>query len=494
MIFQKRFSDFKNYLLLNKSSALVIFIIYSVVNINIGLAEYPYIDDIGRQLQGYSKFSEHYSRYLSEYSARLIQGGDHLTELGLTSNILSACFLTLASLILLFVLYPNKKISFITASVSTIIGINPWFLEPLSFRFDNPFMTLSILVSIIPFIFWDNKKIFGVMSVVGIFLMCNSYQASSGVYIIVTMTLVFLELLQGSCFKEKIPKIFISMLSYVIGLLLYRIQIFIKPPIFADQADIPKGLEMIKIIGVNAAGYLNNIFFQSSTIWVLLTIIAIFLLTISVIRLSSTKFLLNFIYMLIWLSLGSVFSYGTYLILSNPYYLMRPRYEYGFGIFLAIILIVSLECVEKSKILRRGKSFVSGLLVFYFLSFSFTYVSSLKQQNEMFKAQSILLASSLNKYITPEKTVINVNRFLSDSPVFSNTASVYPMLKSLIMPNTNVSWDMTLRFNSITNLNVDFKLIDIANIDFSSENYTLLEETKLYNIYLENNELFVIMK
>ena len=97
--------------------------------------------------------------------------------------------------------------------------------------------------------------------------------------------------------------------------------------------------------------------------------------------------------------------------------------------FLAIILIVSLECVEKSKILRRGKSFVSGLLVFYFLSFSFAYVSSLKQQNEMFKAQSILLASSLNKYITPEKTVINVNRFLSDSPVFSNTASVYPMLK-----------------------------------------------------------------
>jgi len=352
MIFQKRFSDFKNYLLLNKSSALVIFIIYSVVNINIGLAEYPYIDDIGRQLQGYSKFSEHYSRYLSEYSARLIQGGDHLTELGLTSNILSACFLTLASLILLFALYPNKKISFITACVSTIIGINPWFLEPLS---------LSILVSIIPFIFWDNKKIFGVMSVVGIFLMCNSYQASSGVYIIVTMTLIFLELLQGSCFKEKIPKIFISMLSYVIGLLLYRIQIFIKPPIFADQADIPKGLEMIKIIGVNATGYLNNIFFQSSTIWVLLTIIAIFLLTISVIRLSSTKFLLNFIYMMIWLSLGSVFSYGTYLILSNPYYLMRPRYEYGFGIFLAIILIVSLECGEKSKILRRGKSFVSGL-------------------------------------------------------------------------------------------------------------------------------------
>lgn len=494
MIFQKHFSDFKNYLLLNKSSALLIFIIYSVVNINVGLAEYPYIDDIGRQLQGYSGFSEHYSRYLSEYSARLIQGGDHLTDLGLTPHILSACFLSLASLILLFVLYPNKKISFITACVSTIIGINPWFLEPLSFRFDNPFMTLSILVSIIPFIFWDNKKIFGIMSVVGIFLMCNSYQASSGVYIMVTMTLIFLELLQGSYFKEEIPKIVISILSYVVGLVLYRIQLFIKPPIFADQANIPKGLVILKIIILNAKGYLKNIFLQSSTIWILLSITAVLLLMISVIRFSRTKFVLNFVYMLIWLSLGSVFSYGTYLILSNPYYLMRPRYEYGYGIFLAIILIVSLECIEKSKIIRVIKSLISGLLVFYFLSFSFVYVSSLKQQNDMFKSQSILLASSLNKYVTPEKAVINVNRFLSDSPVFSNTASVYPILKSLIMPNTNVSWDMTMRFNSITNLNVDFKLIDIANLDFSSEKYTLLEETKLYNIYLKNNELFVIMK
>lgn len=62
------------------------------------------------------------------------------------------------------------------------------------------------------------------------------------------------------------------------------------------------------------------------------------------------------------------------------------------------------------------------------------------------------------------------------------------------MPNTNVSWDMTMRFNSITNLNVDFKLVDISTIDFTNGEYTQLEETKIYNIYLQNNKLFVIMK
>ena len=92
---------------------------------------------------------------------------------------------------------------------------------------------------------------------------------------------------------------------------------------------------------------MKNIFLQSSTIWILLSITAVLLLMISVIPFSRTKFVLNFVYMLIWLSLGSVFSYGTYLILSNPYYLMRPRYEYGYGIFLAIILIISLECMPQ---------------------------------------------------------------------------------------------------------------------------------------------------
>ena len=62
MIFRRYLSDFKNYIQLNKISAIFIFIIYLVVNMNIGLAEFPYIDDIGRQLQGYSGFSEHYSR------------------------------------------------------------------------------------------------------------------------------------------------------------------------------------------------------------------------------------------------------------------------------------------------------------------------------------------------------------------------------------------------------------------------------------------------
>lgn len=227
------FHNLKDYIKRNKFVLSLILGVYLLVNINISLAEYPYIDDIGRQILGYTGFSEHYSRYLSEFSARLIQGGAHLTDPGLTTNIITAFILTFASTILLFVLFPSKKVTPVLALASTVIGINPWFLEPLSFRFDNPFMSLSILVSILPFIFWESRKLFSVCSVVCIYLMCNSYQASSGIYILMTLTLLFLEVVYSG--KLNIKSLICSVLSYVGGMALYKIQITIKPPIFADQ-------------------------------------------------------------------------------------------------------------------------------------------------------------------------------------------------------------------------------------------------------------------
>ena len=71
------FNNLKGYIKRNKFVLSLILGVYLLVNINISLAEYPYIDDIGRQVLGYTGFSEHYSRYLSEFSARLIQGGTH---------------------------------------------------------------------------------------------------------------------------------------------------------------------------------------------------------------------------------------------------------------------------------------------------------------------------------------------------------------------------------------------------------------------------------
>ncbi len=482
-------SNFWEFIERNKKACFIILSIYLVVNINIGLAEFPYIDDIGRQLEGYSGFSEHYSRYLSEISARLIQGGSHLTDPGLSTNIISAFILTFASVTLLFVLFPSKKINLGLILSSTVIGINPWFLEALSFRFDNPFMSLSILVSLLPFIFWESKKLFNLFSIICIYLMCNSYQASSGIYILMVLTLVFLELIYGK--KLNIKGLLNSAVSYIVGMVLYKVQITIKPPIFAEQGKTPGLFQLPNVIIGNAKGYLKSIYLQSYKTWIYLVIVLLFLLILNILISGKQKKIFSLFYTFIWLSVGSVISYGAYLALPMQFYLMRPRYEYGLGAFISIILVVIVGISSKNGILSLIKSLVSGLFVFYMLTFSFVYVSTLKQQNTIFESQSSILGNALNKYVTKKNRVVNLNKFLPNSPIYENTSSVYPLIGSLVMPNTNISWDMTKRFNSLTKLDVEFKPFDTTNLDSS---YELLETTKLYDLYSKDDQLYLFMK
>ena len=102
-----------------------------------------------------------------------------------------------------------------------------------------------------------------------------------------------------------------------------------------------------------------------------------------------------------------------------------------------------------------------------------------------------MLGNSLNKYLNDKNNVVNINRFVANSPIYENAISVYPMISSLIMPNTNVSWDMTMRFNAVTKLNVDFRPFDATTVN---SEYKQLETTKMYNVYTKDNELFVVMK
>ena len=49
-------------------------------------------------------------------------------------------------------------------------------------------------------------------------------------------------------------------------MVLYKIQITIKPPIFADQGSIPSLLHLPSIMLANAKGYLKNIYLQSTKV------------------------------------------------------------------------------------------------------------------------------------------------------------------------------------------------------------------------------------
>ena len=82
------------------------------------------------------------------------------------------------------------------------------------------------------------------------------------------------------------------------------------------------------------------------------------------------------------------------------------------------------------------------------LTFSLIYVSTLKQQNTIFETQSSIVGNTLNKYVNKNNQVVNLNKFLPNSPIYENTSSVYPFNWKFSDAKSNISWDMTKRFNS----------------------------------------------
>ncbi|UOC10495.1 glucosyltransferase domain-containing protein [Streptococcus equinus] len=479
---------------LNKNKILIIFFLYTFATCSIGIVNYPYIDDIARRVEGVGNFAAHYSRYLSEYASYVVQGSHHLTDTGLTTFVLSAIILTTSSSIVLFVLFKGGRVSWISAFGSIFIGINPWFIECLSFRFDAPYICLSVLCSVLPFVLYESRNFFYfIVAVVGVFLMCNSYQGSSGIFIVMLLTLLYRDYIDNSNIFELIKRAVISGLAYVSAMLIYFIETKFNPELSlrGDTTSIAKLEEMPYAIYNNLRTYFLTLKSQSTHLWLLMAIILIIsTILLGILKGKKTK-LLSILASILYILTCSIMSLGVYMFFSTPLASVRPRYEYGFAFFIGILMIMLAESTS-CKIVNYLKGSTVILLTYYSLSFSFIYASALDIQKESFEYSSEMLATDLNDYLTDENKVVYISSLFKDSPVYLNTQSTYPILGSLIPSNTSLYWPNLLWFKTFTSLDVDLVGFDFNTINMSE--LELLESNKLWNIYKYNGEIYVYTK
>ena len=480
----------------NRYKILLIFFIYLVAILSIGIINFPYIDDVGRQIHGYTCFAEHYCRWGSEVASWIFQGSHHLTDMGLTTHIITASILAISSMITVYVLN-NKKFTWISSICSTLIGLNPWFLQCISFRFDSPYFALSILASVFPFLWWneeENKKFF-IASIFGIFAMCNTYQASSGIYIIMVLALIFKDLMSNHNFKDNYKKYFLSVISYIVAMGTYVIETKFNKEL-ATRGDIIKTASLKDIpstIPKNIKLYLKSIYSQSSRIWIILFVLIVLVFIIFYIFKSKTNRIKNTLCVFLYLALESIFSYGVFLIFSANLTAMSPRYYYGFGAFVAITLILlSGESNKFIKYLNLTKNILICTFTYYILSFNFTYASMLSYQKDAFERQSVILSADLKNIVNEQRKTIYMNRLFKDSPVLINSALNYPILHKLIDSNSLIYWPNTMLFNTYSGLNVNISSFDFSNFDASSK---VLEISNYYSdIFTENDLIYIIMK
>lgn len=485
----------KSFIHQNKHKLLVILLVYLIVCVNIGLVNYPFIDDISRTVHGSTGFISSYARYFSEYSAWIVQGSKHLTDLGISTFILSAFILTVVSSIVLYTIFDDQKITWPAAIGSIILGVNPWFLEALSFKFDNPYISLSLLVSVIPFLLYRREKsslAYFLLSAFGIFLMCNSYQASSGIYLLMLLTLVFRDFLSLSNIKFVLNRLLVSLGAYFFAMVLYFMEMKVNPQLNSrgDNTKIAHLSEMPKAFIHNVTSYVINIYHGSAKVWILVGFLVIILVIINSLIRSKKNVIVSFFVSVLYLLAGTIASYGVYsffvLSLSDG----RPRYAYGFSFFIGLLLI-QLSAPVGKKWFNYFKYSVVSLFVYYIVSFALSYPTILSDQKVIFEIQSVTLSQDLSKYLGDNK-IVYTNKLFRNSPVYDNSKRNYPILEKLIPDNSSLYWPNVMWFDNISNLHANLQPYNFNDLD--KDTATKIVNNAYYDIYDKDGQLYVYMK
>lgn len=390
-------------------------------------ADFNYIDDLGRVQEGYRRWNN-WSRYVSHYGSALLHMGRVITDISPIPQMFAIVFMAGACVLAVYVFSQEKHISVSRGAASIPLALSPWFLECFSYKFDSPYMALSVLASVAPFCFWDkNLKKFFAASVFGLLIMDMTYQAASGIFILEVMFLSFLNWTRGKSIKGICIQLGYSVGSYVLAMVMFRF-VFMKKLVDYVSTQMASPLMLPVTIYQNGVKYLTFVFSDMSRLWmVFFGLIIISFIAASVWK-SKRNRLITFVLAGILVLAGAVLSYGCYLALEKP--LFSPRAMLGFGAYMAF-LAISLTVLIPNNILVKGQVMALG---WCFLVFTATYGNVLAEQKRYtdFRVQLVIEDVSHIASAAGKKKQIQLEGDIGRSPVIAKTAEKFPAIKRLI--------------------------------------------------------------
>jgi len=410
--------------------------IYLLGILSIIRANFLYWDDISRSAVGYRGWYD-WSRYVSELLSVFIHADFHLTDIAPMTQLLAILFLGVSSVLLVYVLN-NRKITIIGLLASIPVGLSPYMLGCLSYRFDAPYMALSVLASIVPFLFLARKKAFVFCSVISLLVMCMTYQAASGIYLLVALVLCFNDW-NGKRKTNREVFLFLgrAVLSFCVAMLIFKL--FLMKPInmgYSSTEMLPLP-QLFSGMLANFYAYANIINSDFGFIWKIIIAIIFCFFIVKSVHTSAQNKVISSLVAIIFLCLLFFLSYGVFLALENP--LFAPRAMYGFGVLLAIINIyIVLNFNKIAKIF-------AFVLSWSFFVFAFSYGDALADQMRYVNFRASILLHDLS-VLYPDKDenemLIQLDNTIGFTPSVRSIAQhnpvIYRLVPQIINGNTGI--------------------------------------------------------
>jgi len=470
--------------------ALLLSGVYLLGIITIIRANFLYMDDIARSIEGYRGWYN-FSRYISEVASIFIHADTNLTDISPLPQLLAVFILAISSVLLVYVM-GNGKITTVRLLASIPLGLSPYFLECLSFKFDAPYMALSILASIVPFLFIARKKAFFLCSVLSLLIMCTTYQAASGIYLLIAIILCFQDW-NGRKKPEKEVLSFLGIATFTFCFTMLLFKFFLMKPVYEGYAvnTMHPLHNMVFGILINLKNYAMIINNDMGTIWKIGIVLVCVLFIVKSICKSAQKKLLSFFVSMLIISLSFVLSYGIYALLKvAPYY---PRTIYGFGAFLAVVCIYVVA--DYNKLASVAVLALNWCLFIFALS----YGNAIADQARYAEFRvSILLhdLSCLYPHQDGEDLSIQLKNSIDYVPSIKNISKHYPVIERLVHKRlgriiTENPWDNEYIWS---HFNYNKRERGYISLDLDSLNLPVVLDSYYHTIQSDENHVLIILK
>lgn len=349
-------------------------------------------------------------------------------------------------------------------------------------------MALSILCSIVPFLFykkgkWRKNSIFILISIICTIIMCTTYQASSGIYITLAIILG-LKSQESKLYYALLSK---SIISFLAGLIIFKL--FILTPV--DGYASNNFLEISNFIPgsiKNYQKYFQLFFSDFRWHWIIAICIVVVAFILSTTAVSRKKIMILVLNILSLLGI-ILLSFGLYPFMEKPIFASRAMY----GIFINFAFMSIFAANYKLNYVGKICNLYLAYAIFVC---ALTYGNTVNIQKSYAIYRMGLVASDLNQIVPAEgnNILIDFDGYIGYAQPVTKICNKYPVI-SRIVPfffHDDTSWwgDRYFRYYyGMNNYNYTGHLKE-----FDKSKMKLVKSTNMHNIYQNGNNVLVLLK
>ena len=428
---------------------------------------------------------------------------DIVTDAAPFTNILSCAVLAYMACIFLKMLKVGIKDKWKIICFVPIV-VNPFLLEVMLFRFDNFFITLSLLiVTIAAYLSIKNDKIHFITQSLLLFLSLFVYQAAISVYLTILVYEFIKKIRLGNKLIATIQQMKYWFYSIIVSALGYMPLLQCLNYYKTEDGSVlvlPYNWENTKMVMNNIFGYFNTLYndwVHSVIGFILLIIVCIFVVNSLIKTMKITKSIGSVLLVSFCLFVLIICPSGLYICLKyKETALVPPRLLCGAGAFIAIVNYEVYLLLKKTKITDFFIKTILCLTITWNLMFLNSAVNIMR---ENFKFRSLLEYDIAKDVFELSKTYPEISHFEIvgevETQATTNFFKLYPIMNKIFPEKFNIFTYYRLGF---MHNGLKEELENERSVFFNNPKYhskQLIKECMSYDLYiLDNRILYIVLK